>query len=146
VPAARSPAARRGHLGDQRPARALTEKGDQVPLNAGIPGGLGWGAQHWVLDLSRTKAAKADVTVTLSWPTPTDDYDLSVTTAWGFYGSHELPPVTSEQLVLKNVPHCGLLQAYGDNMYAASFQAPTLTAAVAPAASRRTPSKNWSAP
>jgi type 1 glutamine amidotransferase len=128
------------------PARALTEKGDTVPLNAGIPGGLGWGAQHWVLDLSRTKAAKADVTVTLAWPTPTDDYDLSVTTAWGFYGSHELPGVTSEKLVLKNVPHCGLLQAYGDNMYAASFQAPTLSATVAPATSRRTPSKNWSAP
>ena len=113
-------------------ARALTEKGDAVAISAGIPGGLGWGAQHWVLDLSRTKAAKADVTVTLNWPTPTDDYDLSVTTAWGFYGSHELPGVTSEKLVLKNVPHCGLLQAYGDNLYAASFRAPTLTATVTP--------------
>jgi type 1 glutamine amidotransferase len=130
-------------------ARSLTEKGDSVALNAGIPGGLGWGAQHWVLDLSRTRAAKADVNVTLTRPTPTDDYDLSETTPCGFYGSHELPGVTTEKLVLKDVPHCGLLQAYGDNMYAASFQGPTLSATVAPAGSRRTtltPSKNWSAP
>ena len=128
-------------------ARSLTEKGDSVPLSAGIVGGLAWGAQHWVLDLSRTGAKKADVTLTLTWPMPTDDYDLSVTTPWGFYGSHELPGVTTEKLVLKDVPHCGLLQAYGENMYATSFQAPTLTATVAPAASRRTsPSKNWSAP
>jgi type 1 glutamine amidotransferase len=113
-------------------ARSLTEKGDSVAISAGIPGGLGWGAQHWVLDLSRSRAAKADVTVTLSWPAPYDDYDLSVTTAWGFYGSHAGQGVTSEKLVLKDVPHCGLLQAYGDNMYATPFQAPTLAATVTP--------------
>ena len=114
-------------------ARALTEKGDSVKVAAGIPGNLAWGAQHWVLDLSRTGAAKADVTITLTWPAPIDDYDLSVTTAWGFYGSHALQGVTTEQVVLKDVPHCGLLQAYGDNLYGITQQAPTLTAKVTPA-------------
>ena len=117
--------------------RALTEKGDSQTVAAGAVGGLQWGAQHWILDLSRSKAQRADVTVRLTWPVPTDDYDLSVTTPWGFYGSHELPGVTSEELVLKGVPHCGNLQTYAENMYAVSGEAPTLTATVTPLPKRR---------
>lgn len=114
------------------PFRALTEEGDSQTVAAGTVGGLQWGAQHWVLDLSRSKAERADVTVRLTWPVPVDDYDLSVTTGWGFYGSHALPGVTSEEVVLTGVPHCAVLQTYADNMYAVSGQAPTLTATVEP--------------
>ena len=118
------------------PARALRESGDRQTTAAGLAGGLGWGAQHWVLDLSRSRAERADVTVTLTWPVPVDDYDLSVTTAWGFYGSHEGLGATSERLVLKGVPHCAALQVYAENMLAVSGQAPTLTVAVAPVTRR----------
>jgi type 1 glutamine amidotransferase len=117
--------------------RALTEKGDSQRVAAGLVGGLQWGAQHWILDLSRSKAQQADVTVTLTWPVPVDDYDVSVTTPWGFYGSHELPGATSEEVVLKGVPHCANLQTYAENMYAVSGQAPTLTATVTPRSPRR---------
>lgn len=112
--------------------RALTEKGDAQTVAAGVVGNLQWGAQHWVLDLSRSKAARADVTVELTWPVPVDDYDLSVTTGWGFYGSHAPAGATSERLVLKGVPHCAVLQTYAENMYAVSGRQPTLTAAVTP--------------
>jgi type 1 glutamine amidotransferase len=119
------------------PYRALTEKGDSQSVAAGVVGGLQWGAQHWILDLSRSKAQRADVTVRLTWPVPVDDYDLSVSTAWGFYGSHAAPGVTSEELVLRGVPHCANLQTYAENMYAVSGEAPTLTASVTPLAARR---------
>lgn len=119
------------------PFRALSAKGDAQTVAAGALGGLSWGAQHWVLDLSRSKAERADVTVRLSWPVPVDDYDLSVTTAWGFYGSHALPGATSEELVLRGVPHCAVLQTYAENMYAVSGRAPTLQATVTPLARRR---------
>jgi hypothetical protein len=114
--------------------KRLTEAGDSMTMpSAGIPGNLGWGAQHYVLDLSASKAKKADVTLTLQIPTPTDDYDLSVTTAWGWYGSHALPGASSEQLVLEDIPHCAILQVYGDNLLATSMRAPSLTATVVPA-------------
>jgi type 1 glutamine amidotransferase len=112
------------------PFRRLTEKGDSQAVAAGVVGGLQWGAQHWVLDLSRSRAERADVTVELTWPIPVDDYDLSVTTAWGFYGSHALVGATTEQLVLTGVPHCAILQTYAENMAATSGQAPTLAASV----------------
>jgi hypothetical protein len=118
------------------PFRRLTEKGDRQTVAAGAVGGLQWGAQHWVLDLSRTRAERADVTVDLSWPVPVDDYDLSVTTGWGFYGSHAPVGATSERVVLRGVPHCAVLQTYADNMYAVSGEAPTITASVAPLRAR----------
>lgn len=114
------------------PARALTENGDKQQLAAGIPGGLSWGAQTWVLDLSRTGALTADVEVTLTWPVPADDYDLSVTTGWGTYGSDGLVGRTSEQVVMRDVPHCAVLHAAGDNMLAASGRAPALATTVTP--------------
>lgn len=112
--------------------RRLTAEGDEQEVDAGLPGNLQWGAQTWVLDLSASRAATADVTVELSWPVPTDDYDLSVTTGWGVYGSHALPGVTQESLVLEDVPHCAILHAVADNMYGLSGEPPTLRTAVTP--------------
>lgn len=112
--------------------RRLTADGDEQEVHAGVPGNLQWGAQTWVLDVSASRAATADVTVELSWPVPTDDYDLSVTTGWGVYGSHALPGVTQESLVLEDVPHCAILHAVADNMYGLSGEPPTLRVEVAP--------------
>jgi hypothetical protein len=114
----------------------LTEKGGSADLAAGVAGGLAWGAQYWVLDLHRSGSRQAKVTVRLTWPSPTDDYDLSVTTGWGVYGSHEAVGTTTERLVLRHVPQCALLQMNGENMDAASGQAPTVTAKVTPKVSR----------
>jgi hypothetical protein len=113
-------------------ARRLAPAGDSQHLAAGIPGNLSWGAQTWVLDLSPARAATADLTVDLTWPVPTDDYDLSITTAWGVYAAHSLPGVTSERLVLKDVPTCAILNVVGDNMYAVSPQGPTAKVTVVP--------------
>lgn len=112
--------------------RRLTAEGDEQEVVAGLPGNLQWGAQTWVLDVSASRSATADVTVQLSWPVPTDDYDLSVTTGWGVYGSHALPGVTQESLVLEDVPHCAILHAVADNMYGVSGEPPTLRVAVTP--------------
>jgi type 1 glutamine amidotransferase len=106
--------------------RTLTDAGDEMlSPSAGMVGGLAWGAQYWVLDLSAIEALTADVTVDLQIPVATDDYDLSVTTAWGFYGSQAGPGASIESVLLTDVPHCALLQVYADNMYATSQQAPT---------------------
>ena len=105
-------------------ARRLTEKGDSQAFAAGLPGNLSWGAQTWVLDVSASHARSADVTIDLTWPLPTDDYDLSVTTAWGAYGTHELAG-TTEHLVMKDVPTCAILHVAGDNLYALGQQGPT---------------------
>lgn len=118
--------------------RRLTAEGDQQQVDAGVPGNLQWGAQTWVLDVSAARAAVADVTVDLAWPVPADDYDLSVTTGWGVYGSHALPGATKETLVLEDVPHCAILHVAADNMYAASGQPPTISASVVPAAAAAT--------
>ena len=116
------------------PPLALTEDGGEIQLNAGIPGGFGWGAQTYVLDLSASGAATADLSVDLAIPVPTDDYDLSITTGWGWYGAHSLPGATSEHLDLTNIPHCAVLHMYADNAYAPSQAAPTLTVEVTPGA------------
>ena len=118
------------------PIKRLTEAGDALKLPAaGLPGNLAWGAQFYVLDLTQSRAAKADVTVTLSIPVPTDDYDLSVTTPWGWYGSQKPQGATTEAVTIRNAPHCAILQTYGDNLYAVSGQAPSLSVQVTPATS-----------
>ena len=71
------------------------------------------------------------MTFDLSWMSPSDDYDLSVTTPWGWAGSDGIAGL-SENVVLQDVPHCTILQVYGENMYATSQQAPSLTAGVKP--------------
>jgi type 1 glutamine amidotransferase len=113
-------------------ARALTAEGDTADLDAGLAGGLAWGAQTYVLDLADVSAATADVTLTLSIPNPADDYDLSVTTPWGWYGSDRPAGTTTEQIVIEDVPHCAYLHVAGDNMAASGSAGPTLTAAVEP--------------
>ena len=111
--------------------KRLTLRGDDMLMpSAGIPGGLGWGAQFYLLDLSTAKAAAADVVLELEIPNPIDDYDLSVTTAWGWYGSQKGPGATTERVVIRNAPHCAILQVYGDNLYGLTQQAPRLTAKV----------------
>ena len=113
-------------------ARKVTEAGDSQALAAGVPGNLSWGAQTWVVDLSATRSATADVTVDLTWPVPTDDYDLSVTSPWGVYGSHGAVGGTSEHLELTDVPTCAVLNVVGDNLYATSQQGPTAKLTVKP--------------
>ena len=118
------------------PIKRLTEAGDALKLpSAGLAGGLGWGAQYYVLDLTESRSAKADVAVTLSIPVAADDYDLSVTTPWGWYGSQKAQGAATEEVVIRDAPHCAILQMYGDNLYAVSGQAPSLSVRVTPAAS-----------
>jgi type 1 glutamine amidotransferase len=64
-----------------------------------------------VLDLSNMRAKTADVTSTLSWSTPTDDYDLAITSPEGFAGSDRVQPAApaSESDVV-GLRHCDLLQ------------------------------------
>jgi hypothetical protein len=103
---------------------------DSVRLAAGIVGDLQWGAQTYVLDLSKKKGRHADVTVDLTWSNPLDDYDLDVVTAWGTYGEHKLTGNTTEHLVLHDVPTCAVLSISGDNMLATGLSGPTLSVAV----------------
>ena len=111
--------------------KRLTLRGDDMVMpSAGVPGGLGWGAQFYVLDLSTAKAAAADVVLELEIANPIDDYDLSVTTAWGWYGSQNPAGATSERVVIRNAPHCSILQVYGDNLYGLTQQPPRLHAIV----------------
>jgi type 1 glutamine amidotransferase len=105
---------------------------DSQALAGGVPGNLSWGAQTWVVDLSSSRAASADVTIDLAWDEPTDDYDLSVTTAWGYYGSHNPAGTPHEQLVIADVPHCAILQVAGDNMLAVSMSGTTASITVTP--------------
>ena len=65
-----------------------------------------------VLDLSDVHAKTADVKATLSWSTPTDDYDLAVTSPEGFAGSDLVQPVApaSESDLIGGLRHCDLLQ------------------------------------
>jgi hypothetical protein len=111
------------------PAKRLVSK-DSVALAAGLVGDLQWGAQTYVLDLSKQKARRADVTVDLTWPNPLDDYDLDVVTAWGAYGEHKLTGSTAEHLVLRDVPTCAVLSISGDNMLATGTAGPTLSVSV----------------
>lgn len=111
--------------------RAVTTSDSQA-LGGGIPGNLAWGGQTWVVDLSPTRSATADVTIDLEWALPTDDYDLSVTTAWGFYGSDNGVGAPREQVVIEDVPHCAILQVAGDNLLAPSRSGTTATIRVAP--------------
>lgn len=111
------------------PAKRLVSK-DSTKLAAGVPGDLQWGAQTYVLDLSRQKGRKADVVVDLTWTNPLDDYDLDVVTAWGAFGAHEATGGTSEHLVVKDVPTCSVLSISGDNMLATGTSGPTLRVAV----------------
>ena len=111
--------------------KRLTLAGDRMVMpSAGLPGGLAWGAQFYRLDLSTWGARSADVILELNIPNPIDDYDLSVTTGWGWYGSQKAQGTSTERVVIRNAPHCGILQVYGDNLYGISGQAPELTAKV----------------
>lgn len=111
--------------------RAVTGS-DSQQLKGGIPGNLQWGAQTWVVDLSEARAERADVTVDLDWTLPTDDYDLSITTAWGFHGSDNAVGTPHEQVVIEGVPHCAILQVAGDNMAASSMSGTTARISVVP--------------
>jgi len=111
--------------------RAVTTSDSQA-LKGGLPGNLAWGGQTWVVDLSPSRAETADVTIDLTWTLPTDDYDLSVTTAWGYYGSDNAVGSTHEQVVIREVPHCAILQVAGDNMAAPSMSGTTASIKVTP--------------
>ena len=117
--------------GATNPPARLTEDGDSLTMpGAGVPGGLGWSRQPYVLDLSGSGSQTAEVTLDLSWTAPTDDYDLSVTTPWGWAGSDAT--AGAEQVVLEDVPHCTEFMVFAENSVAISQQSPDLTVAVAP--------------
>lgn len=116
---------------ESSPPRRVTRVDTQA-LGGGVPGNLGWGGQTWVVDLSRTRAARARVEVELAWSLPTDDYDLSITTAWDFYGADDPVGGTGESVTLRRVPHCAVLQVAGDNMLAASRAGTTASIRVVP--------------
>jgi hypothetical protein len=97
-----------------------------VQVASGVAGNLGWGAQGYVLDLSALGAAAADVTVDLQMPSPLDDYDLSVTAPWGWYGSDAPQGAVQERVVVEDAPHCALLWVYADNLYGITGGRPTL--------------------
>jgi hypothetical protein len=63
---------------------------------------------NFVLDLSDRRAKKADLTSTLSWLAPADDYDLSLSTPAGFGGSDQAA-TTSEADTIEGLRHCDLL-------------------------------------
>lgn len=146
----RPPAPERKQIGKPCPVPAMRETNatedfravhttDTQALNGGIPGNFAWGAQTWVVDLSPSRARTATVTVDLDWSLPTDDYDLSVTTGWGYYGSDKPAGTPYEQVVIDDVPHCGILQVAGDNMLAPSRSGTTATIEVAPNPARPSP-------
>ena len=111
--------------------KRLTLAGDHMIMPAaGLPGGLAWGAQFYRLDLSTWGARSADVILELDIPNPIDDYDLSVTTGWGWYGSQQPQGAAQERVVIRNAPHCAILQVYADNLYGVSGQPAELTARV----------------
>lgn len=112
-------------------ARAVSTTDSQV-LGGGLPGNLSWGGQTWVVDLSATRASTADVVVELDWALATDDYDLSITTGWGYYGSDKPVGTPREVVVMQDVPHCAVLQIAGDNMLAPSMSGTTATITVTP--------------
>lgn len=109
---------------------------DSQALAGGLPGNLAWGGQTWVVDLSASRAKTATVTVDLNWALPTDDYDLSITTGWGYYGSDNPTGSTREVAILKDVPHCAVLQVAGDNMLAPSMSGTVAGITVSPNARR----------
>jgi hypothetical protein len=61
-----------------------------------------------VLDLSDARARTADLTSTLSWLTPADDYDLALSTPAGFGGSDGVA-TSSESDTVRGLRHCDLL-------------------------------------
>jgi plastocyanin len=64
--------------------------------------------RRYVLDLSGGTAHTANVGVDLTWDLPADDFDLAVTTPWGFAGSDALQPASApaESTQVTYVPHC----------------------------------------
>ena len=118
-------------------ARALTPEGDSQQVAGGLTGGFQWGAQTWYLDLSSVGASTATVTFDVTWPNPLDDYDMSVTTAWGFYGSNNGfvdGSAMEEQVVIEDVPQCAYLHVTADPGVTVSQgpAGPTITATVVP--------------
>jgi hypothetical protein len=62
----------------------------------------------FVLDLAHRRARRADLTTTLSWLTPADDYDLAIGTPAGFGGS-DRAATASESDTVRGLRHCDLL-------------------------------------
>jgi type 1 glutamine amidotransferase len=98
----------RGHYRDS--LALLTAEGAEVRMPVGLPAYIFAPNLRHLLDLSAVGAASADVTLTMTWA-GVADYDLGITTPWGFAGSHRTPgldgpDVTTEQVVLEDVPHC----------------------------------------
>jgi type 1 glutamine amidotransferase len=77
---------------------------------------------NMVVDLSDRRARTAELQSTLSWLTPTDDYDLAITTPAGFGGSDRVqpaaPPAESDRI--SGLRHCDLIHVDVYNHAAAS--------------------------
>jgi type 1 glutamine amidotransferase len=93
--------------------RVLRAGSTNLPITAPTaPLYFGATRMDMVLDLSDRRAKTADLTSTLSWLTPTDDYDLAITSPAGFGGAGEAQPLApaSEASVVRGLRHCDLLQ------------------------------------
>jgi type 1 glutamine amidotransferase len=116
--------------------KALTPNGySEKTLHPLRPAHLDWNTRTLVVDLSSTGAATSDVVVNLAWPVRADDYDLMITSPWGWHGSDGVQPVADgvETVRIADVPHCTPLLVDVYNWTAVSGQPPTVTATLAPA-------------
>ena len=92
-------------------------------------------ATDLVLDLSGTDLLDADIRITHEWPNRIDDYDLSVTTPWGFAGSDAVQPLAAarEDALVEDAVHCALVTVDVYNHLAVTGSAGTVMVEVAPA-------------
>lgn len=87
----------------------LTYAGESVtPATPQGPVYFGKTVRRYVLDLSGGTKHTADLGIGLSWELRAEDYDLDITTPWGFGGSDAVQPAAKpyESASLERVPHC----------------------------------------
>lgn len=86
----------------------------------------------YVLDLSGDPRLSADVGVKVSWPVPVDDYDLAVSSPWGFAGSDAIQPAfeSFESARVEDALHCTPIDVSVFNHAAVTQQAPSVSLTV----------------
>lgn len=114
-------------------AIAINPADGQITYDAGhtaVPAYFGKTVQTVVVDLTGyDHVVYADLAVTHAWPNAIDDYDLSITTPWGFAGSGEVQPASDpiESDVVENAVHCAEIRVDVYNHAAFTGDAGTVT-------------------